>query len=440
MVVRNKPERLWAYATLIFAISVSVQGAEPDSVSKPLLHCVVTPSAVVDVASGVGGRVESIEVERGDRVDAGQRIAALDSGVEKANLVLAQARADLEAEIHLREVRFGFQERSRARTEKLHTSRVVSAHERDEAKTDAVLASWQLRQAVDNQRLARLELNRAEEVVKRRLVHSPIQGVVVERFKSPGEYVEEEPVVRVARLDPLWVEVVVPVSLRGTIRRNMLAEVATEGDASHEARVIVIDPIADASSGTFLVRLELPNPAQEIMGGVKCTAHFPTPARYGADPLERSANDRLFKENKPPIVPDYSAPQQSVSVETERPPMALTEPNDSTARSTNSGYIVLTPEFAGQAERRELVAALRASGIDDFMEMFAGPYAGRISMGTYNGPIMANRRSAQLAQLGFETTVVSRDRISTGLAEHDPSPGASVPVSAQDLVAAGSMD
>lgn len=440
MAVKKKSKRLWACVPLILAISVSAQGTEPDTYSKPLLHCVVTPSAVVDVASGVGGRVESIEVERGDRVEAGQRIAALDSGVEKANLVLAQARADLEAEIHLREVRFGFQERSRARTEKLHTNRVVSAHERDEVKTDAVLASWQLRQAVDNQRLARLELNRAEEVVKRRLVHSPIQGVVVERFKSPGEYVEEEPVVRVARLNPLWVEVVVPVSLRGTIRRNMLAEVATEGDASYEARVIVIDPIADASSGTFLVRLELPNPAQEIMGGVKCTAHFPTPARYGADPVDESKDDERPNEGKRPSRQDYRPPQQSVSVETERPPMALTDANDSTAQSSTRGYLVVTPHLASQAARRQLVSALRASGIDDFLEMSAGPYAGRISLGAYKGPIMATRRSAQLAALGFETSVVSRDGPPTGLAGHGESLTAPAKVSAQDLVAAGSMD
>jgi hypothetical protein len=201
----------------------------------------------------------------------------------------------------------------------------------------------------------------------------------------------------------------------------------------------VIDPIADASSGTFLVRLELPNPDREIMGGVKCTAHFPTPARYGADPSDQP-DDEPAKGGKPPVAPLNDARQQSVSVGTERSPMALTEPYDSGAQSTNSGYIVLTPKLASQAERRELVAALRASGIDDFMEMFAGPYSGRISLGTYNGPIMATRRSSQLAALGFETTVVSRDGFSAGLTASRESPNAPVHVSAGGLVAAGSMD
>ena len=80
--------------------------AEPAFHSE--LHCVVMPSAVVDVSSGVSGRVETIDVERGDTVQAGQIVAALESGVEQANLALAQTRADLDTEIRLRKARLEF--------------------------------------------------------------------------------------------------------------------------------------------------------------------------------------------------------------------------------------------------------------------------------------------------------------------------------------------
>ena len=132
---------------------------------------------------------------------------------------------------------------------------------------------------------------------------------------------------------------------------------ANTGAAGAGAQLFVIDPIADASSGTFLVRLELPNPDREIMGGVKCTAHFPTPARYGADPPDQP-DDEPAKGGKPPVAPLNDARQQSVSVETERAPIAETEPYDHAVQSTNSGYIVLTPKLVSQAERRELVADL----------------------------------------------------------------------------------
>ena len=405
----NTNPGFWSCLLIVFAISAGVRAADWEGKEKPQLHCVVTPSAVVDVASGVGGRVETVDVERGDRIEAGQLVATLESGVEKANLALAQARAELEAEIHLREARLSFQQRSRARTERLHSNRVVSAHEQDEAKTDAVLAGWQLRQAIDNQRLARLELNRAKEVVKRRLVHSPIAGVVVERFKWPGEYVEEEPIARVARLDPLWVEVVMPVALRGTVSRNMLAEITTAGDGRHQARVIVIDPIADAGSGTFLVRLELPNPDGSILGGVKCSAHFPEQARFAPESPGETDPLRRPREVTPSNTRDNPAPQLSMSAHLEQEVEAIAGADVNVGQAAARGYIVLTPKADDQADRRELVTALRAAGIDDFLEMGAGPYAGRISLGTYNGPVMAERRRARLAALGFEAIVVSRD-------------------------------
>ncbi len=273
----TEQRRVWTCLAAFAAVMVSSGGlaAQPAPVAE--LHCVVLPSAVVDVSSGVNGRVETIDVERGDRVQAGQVVAALESGVEQANLVLAQARAELENEIHLRKARLAFEERKRERTNKLHLSRVVSIHEQDEAQTEAQLARWQLRAAIDNQYLARLELERAAQVLKRRLVSSPIDGVVVDRFKWPGEYVEEEPLLRVARLDPLWVEVVAPVALHRTISKGMLAEVMSENEpaAAHEARVTVVDPMGDAASGTFRVRLELPNPGLRLLGGTKCRAHFP---------------------------------------------------------------------------------------------------------------------------------------------------------------------
>ena len=122
-----------------------------------------------------------------------------------------------------------------------------------------------------------MELTRAQELLNRLSVVSPIDGVVVERFKWPGEYVKDEPVIQVVTLDPLWVEVVAPISMYGQIQKNMVAEVYSEtpNQESRKARVLVVDPMADAASGTFRVRLELPNPDQAILGGVKCKARFP---------------------------------------------------------------------------------------------------------------------------------------------------------------------
>lgn len=426
------PKQMTAVTSLsvaLVALTMFYQPAHADDMAAerpPVseLHCVVMPSAVVDVASGVSGRVESIEVERGDTVQAGQAVAALESGVEQANLVLASARAELEASVHLREARLAFEQRKLRRTDELHSNRVVSLHEQDEAKTDVKLAKWQLRQAIDEKYLASLELVRAAEVLKRRTVRSPIDGVVVERFKWPGEYVEDEPVLRVARLDPLWVEVVAPVTLHGEVHDNMLAEVMTEtkGGQAREARVIVIDPMADAASGTFRVRLELPNPDRSLLGGVKCKARFPQPARYAPAPVEGQPTQQQAEtvapepveeqpmEQRPEVIepatiPATPTPQRAVSVPTASAPEMV---QNAGMKRAARGYIVLTPRPSSRSQRHALTRALRDAGINDFMVMGRGPYAGRISLGTYAGPRMAERRRSQLSQLGFETDVVSR--------------------------------
>ena len=40
------------------------------------------------------------------------------------------------------------------------------------------------------------------------------------------------------------------------------------------AEVVVVDKVIDAPSGTFSVRLSLPNPKQSLPGGLKCQARI----------------------------------------------------------------------------------------------------------------------------------------------------------------------
>lgn len=85
-----------------------------------------------------------------------------------------------------------------------------------------------LLEAEENQRLARLELQRAMAGLGLRTIRSPIIGVVVKRFLSPGEFAGEAPLLRLAQLDPLRVEVFAPVSLLGQISVGMSAQVLPE--------------------------------------------------------------------------------------------------------------------------------------------------------------------------------------------------------------------
>ena len=107
-------------------------------------------------------------------------------------------------------------------------------------------------------------------------MRSPITGVVVERFQSPGEFASAKPILKLAQLDPLRVEVFVPASLLGKIAVGMRAEVMPDAPVHgvYKARVTVVDRVVDAASSTFGVRLELPNRAYRLPAGPKCTVRF----------------------------------------------------------------------------------------------------------------------------------------------------------------------
>ena len=61
----------------------------------------------------------------------------------------------------------------------------------------------------------------------------------------------------------------------------MVAEVRPEkpGGGVLEASVKIVDRVVDAASGTFGVRLELPNPEYRLSAGLKCKVTFFTKSK-----------------------------------------------------------------------------------------------------------------------------------------------------------------
>ena len=85
----------------------------------------------------------------------------------------------------------------------------------------------------------------------------------------------------VASIDPLYVELLVPMSMYRDIDTGMQAEVTLDDPigGTYIANVIVTDKVIDAASATFGVRLNLPNPGLDIPAGVNCQARFLTDRR-----------------------------------------------------------------------------------------------------------------------------------------------------------------
>lgn len=211
--------------------------------------CLLEPHMIIDLASPVSGVISRIKVDKGDRVKKGNTVVYLRSEVEKALVNLKMAELE-------------FSKITITRNDELYRQNLISPQERDEIALKSELAGLQL--ATTKARLQQKRIN------------SPISGVVLERLMDPGEYVSDHPILKIASLNPLYVEAVFPRELFGSIKSGMKAEVGLEEPIGgvHNAKVSVVDQVIDAASGTFGVRLLLPNKKNRIPAGLKCKIRF----------------------------------------------------------------------------------------------------------------------------------------------------------------------
>ena len=259
--------------------------------------CVIEPQQIVKLASPVVGMIARLDVDRGNIVRQDQVVGKIEDGVEAAALALARARATNDSTVKSAEARLLFLRHKHERLDELHTKFVSSLAALQEAEAEARVAEQQLKEAQLNKEIARLEVTYAEEVLNQRTLRSPINGVVIERLLVPGEYRNDQsPILTLAQIDPLKVEVFVPTAYFGQIRIDSEAEVRPEQPVGgiHIATVTVVDSVLDAASGTFGVRLALPNPDLALPGGIRCKVNFEmrspggVPALASGDVLRKS--------------------------------------------------------------------------------------------------------------------------------------------------------
>lgn len=245
--------------------------------AKPTLGCLISPERVADVGSPVVGVVADIPVDNGSVVQAGQTLVVLRSDVEQAGLQAAQARSAIEADVHAAKANLMLAHQRHARAIELLGEGFVSSQAVEQARAERDVADQKLQQARGQQVVSQQELRVVEAQLGQRTVRSPFRGVVVERFVNAGERVEDKPLLRLAMLDPLRVEIVMPASRWGSVAVQQSLSVVPElpGAVSMPARVTHVDKIIDAASNTFRVRLSLPNPGNRLPAGARCKVDEP---------------------------------------------------------------------------------------------------------------------------------------------------------------------
>lgn len=232
---------------LVCAVSLFVMTSAVAAAQE--LDCYLAPYMTVNVGSEVTGVLSEVPVDRGDYVKKGEVIARLDSKVEQETKELKRERLE-------------YLSREHERKKQLFKKGIISSQEIDEVQTAV--------------KVAQREYDEAVQLLARRTIKSTINGVVVQRFLSPGERVEEKPIMKLAQIDPINAEIYVPAARLGHIKVGNAAFIRPEppGKGEYRGVVKVIDPVVDAG-GMYGVRVEVRNPKYLLPAGLKCQVRFP---------------------------------------------------------------------------------------------------------------------------------------------------------------------
>ncbi len=240
------------------------------------LGCLIEPSVVVEVGSPVIGVIEKVHAERGDYVRKGQPVVQLDARVERASVAMALSRFENEADSRSAKSTHDFAVKKAERTDSLYKQDIVSIQAAEQARMEARVAQGKLDQSLEAKSQSAKEVQLARAQLTQRTIVSPVSGVVVERYLSAGERVDDKPVMRVAQIDPLKVEVILPSTMYGKVKAGSLYSVTPDlpGAAAAEAKVQIVDRVIDAASSTFRVRMEMANKNGALPSGLRCKVNM----------------------------------------------------------------------------------------------------------------------------------------------------------------------
>jgi len=197
------------------------------------------------LSPSVGGLIERMDVDAGDRVETGSIVVALDR--ELGNLALERARAEqTQARSALEDSRRRLREAEEMGPEKGIAETQIKSLRAEVARDDAALQA------------ATAAARQQEAIVRRHDVRAPFAGVVSRRLAEVGEWVSPgDGLVELVATDRLRFDFRVPQSYFTSIRETTRVDLTLDAlpDNVIPGRVQAIVPVKDPGARTFLLRV-----------------------------------------------------------------------------------------------------------------------------------------------------------------------------------------
>lgn len=278
------PRTLWVvpFSALVLLAACSRAPASSPPVPEPQFATLMVRPEAVQREQTWDGVVEAVKkvtfsAQTNARVtalpfDVGDQVAEGDVLVRFSDIEEMAARRAAKAQVAAARAEYEDAQTSWKRARALVKRGVVT-----QAQLDAAIARRDAARA--DLHAAEAALRAAEQQVDYTVIRATFDGVVMRRFVHVGEAVQSgppvpQPLIRLASLKALRVEVSVPQGTAEAIRKHRAATVVTADGTRIPAARITVFPHADPATHTFRVRVGLPDDTDGLYPGMTVKVRF----------------------------------------------------------------------------------------------------------------------------------------------------------------------
>jgi RND family efflux transporter MFP subunit len=216
------------------------------------------------------GVLQDIVVEQGQWVREGDVIARMDDATSRAAVALAREQASRTAGVERAEHTFKLAELQLARTVSANEGGAVNETEVEDARLEVEIARASLHAAMEEQRIAQLELLQAEARLEEHVIRAPFDGRIITIDIEPGAVLQiGDPVATICDYGTLKVDVLLPASWYHQLTQD--ADYRFHADApvnrEIEGRLVYVEPRVDAAVGGVRCRFIIDNPKHALPVG-----------------------------------------------------------------------------------------------------------------------------------------------------------------------------
>lgn len=261
----------------ILAVAALPLSAAGTVSAQDWLDCVMYPEQELSLGFGEAGLIDEVLVAPGQSVARGELVARQVADVERIRLDLLALRLSGDAAIAAQEARIAFIGQRLERSRLLAQRSVGTDVQLQELEYEYVIARTGLRQAEEDRAATEIEFALAEAQLERKTLKAPVDGVILELFRRPGEYAERnDSVVKLGIMDPLRARTFARIPQLGDIRPGAPVTVVPDPpfDTSLTATVSFVSIQIDPASRTFIVEAIVPNTGLSLPGGHRCRISF----------------------------------------------------------------------------------------------------------------------------------------------------------------------